>query len=61
MCIQAVVHSLGYIIIVPMVYGRYQHSRQLVSALNRFTDIRADLPQDWEKKLNREGKVQYVV
>ena len=36
---------------------RYQHSRQLVVALNRFTDTRADLPQNWEKKLNREGKV----
>ena len=36
---------------------RYQHSRQLVAALNRFADIRADLPQGWEKKLNREGKV----
>ena len=36
---------------------RYQHSRQLVVALNRFADTRADLPQGWEKKLNQEGKV----
>lgn len=40
-----------------LLYCRYQHSRQLVVALNRFADIRADLPQNWEKKLNREGKV----
>ena len=37
---------------------RYQHSRQLVVALNRFADARADLPQGWERKLNREGKVK---
>ena len=37
---------------------RYQHSRQLVSALNSFADPHADMPGEWEKKLNRQGKVQ---
>ena len=40
---------------------RYQHSRQLVEALNRFADERADLPHGWEKKLNRDGKVLILV
>ena len=40
---------------------RYQHSRQLVNALNQFADLNAELPEGWEKKLNREGKVLFAV
>ncbi len=40
---------------------RYQHSRQLVNALNRCGDPLADMPEGWEKKLNREGKVREEV
>ena len=36
---------------------RYQHSRHLVTTLNQFADVKADLPKGWEKKLNKEGKV----
>lgn len=37
---------------------RYQHSRHLVNALNRFANQEADLPEGWEKKLNQQGKVR---
>ena len=36
---------------------RYQHSCHLVTTLNQFADVKADLPKGWEKKLNKEGKV----
>lgn len=39
---------------------KYQHSRQLVSALNSFADPHADMPGEWEKKLNRQGKVFFI-
>ena len=42
-------------------FCRYQHSRHLVTTLNQFADVRADLPKGWEKKLNKEGKVRTVV
>ena len=38
---------------------RYQHSRQLVQALNRFVQHDAEMPEGWEKKLNKEGKVSF--
>ena len=41
-----------------LILLRYQHSRHLVNALNRFADQDADLPDDWEKKLNQQGKVR---
>ena len=49
-------HAL-YILFSPC---RYQHSRQLVMALNKFVDDEADVPEEWEKKLNKEGKVRGV-
>lgn len=45
---------LGYLL---CSFTRYQHSRQLVNALNMFADVHADLPEGWEKKLNKQGKV----
>ena len=38
---------------------RYQHSCHLVTTLNQFTDVKADLPKGCEKKLNKEGKVSH--
>ena len=49
--------SLYYCTCVYLSCGRYQHSRHLVSALNQFADVKADLPSGWEKKLNKQGKV----
>ncbi len=40
---------------------RYQHSRHLVKALNRFADQEADLSSEWEKKLNQQGKVFIIL
>ena len=40
-----------------LFFCRYQHSRHLVTTLNQFADVKADLPKGWEKKLNKEGKV----
>ena len=37
--------------------ARYQHSRHLVAMLNTFADAAAELPAGWERKLNKEGKV----
>jgi hypothetical protein len=28
-----------------------------VISLNKFADVNADLPEGWEKKLNKQGKV----
>ena len=42
-----------------MVY-RYQHSHHLVEALNKFAQQDKELPQGWEKKLNKQGKVRLV-
>ena len=36
---------------------RYQHSSQLIQALNRFVIHDAEMPDSWEKKLNKEGRV----
>ena len=40
-----------------ILFCRYQHSHHLVTTLNQFADVKADLPKGWEKKLNKEGKV----
>ena len=40
-----------------ILFCRYQHSRHLVTTLDQFADVKADLPKGWEKKLNKEGKV----
>ena len=47
--------------IIIILFCRYQHSRHLVTTLNQFADVKADLPKGWEKKLNKEGKVRTVV
>ena len=36
---------------------RYQHNRDLVTFLNIFSDTSLDLPQGWEMKFDRSGKV----
>ena len=55
-----VCYSLFTTIII-ILFCRYQHSRHLVTTLNQFADVKADLPKGWEKKLNKEGKVRTVV
>ncbi len=41
-------------------FYRYQHSRQLVKALNGFVDTTQDMPDGWEKKLNQQGRVSHM-
>ena len=53
-------HDLWYCIWLCCVCAhRYQHSRQLVEALNRFVLHDAEMPEGWEKKLNKEGRVSF--
>ena len=40
---------------------RYQHSRQLVKMLNQFADLSREVPDGWEKKLNRQGRVCHMI
>ena len=48
-----------YVHVYMYVY-RYQHSRQLIQALNSFVDHDTEMPEGWEKKLNKEGKVSHM-
>lgn len=38
-------------------FERYQHNRDLVVFLNRFTDTQLELPRGWELKTDPQGKV----
>ncbi|XP_003383206.1 PREDICTED: uncharacterized protein LOC100640398 [Amphimedon queenslandica] len=42
------------------LFAKYQHSRQLVQALNRFAETDREIPSDWEKKLNKEGRIFFI-
>lgn len=41
-------------------FERYQHNRDLVVFLNKFTDTQLELPRGWEIKTDPQGKVGYV-
>jgi hypothetical protein len=57
-CCTCVCWNLQFIHCEHYYFCRYQHSRHLVTTLNQFADVKADLPKGWEKKLNKEGKVR---
>ena len=42
-------------------FERYQHNRDLVTFLNRFTDSQLELPRGWEIKTDPQGKVGGVI
>ena len=37
---------------------RYQHNRDLVAFINLFADTSKEMPQNWEMKFDRGGKVR---
>ncbi|XP_016296099.1 E3 ubiquitin-protein ligase HECW1-like [Sinocyclocheilus anshuiensis] len=41
-------------------FERYQHNRDLVSFLNKFTDSQLELPRGWEIKTDPQGKSFFV-
>ena len=44
--------------IIPLY--RYQHSRHLVQAINKFAKVNEDLPDNWERKMNEQGRVRLL-
>lgn len=40
-------------------FERYQHNRDLVALVNIFADTSKDLPENWETKFDRHGKVSF--
>jgi hypothetical protein len=42
------------------LFIKYQHSRQLIQSLNKFVLEDQELPDGWEKKLNKQGKVFFI-
>lgn len=41
----------------PSAFTRYQHNRDLVVLVNDFADNERELPEGWEAKYDRTGKV----
>jgi len=42
-------------------FERYQHNRDLVTFLNKFSDTQQELPRGWEIKTDPQGKVSVCV
>ena len=51
-------HFLMYFVL-SLYHLRYQHSRDLVTLLNFFSNSSADLPSGWEKKSDQFGQVKF--
>ncbi|XP_015781767.1 E3 ubiquitin-protein ligase HECW2 isoform X2 [Tetranychus urticae] len=41
-------------------FQKYQHNRDLVSLINKFVESGRELPQGWEKKLDRNNKCFFI-
>lgn len=45
----------------PIVFPRYEHNRDLVALINVFADPNKELPRGYESKLDRTGKVSFLI
>lgn len=50
-------HMISRIRRDPSAFTRYQHNRDLVVLVNDFADNERELPEGWEAKYDRTGKV----
>lgn len=45
----------------PLTFPRYEHNRDLVALINFFADPNKELPRGYESKLDRTGKVSFLI
>lgn len=53
-------HMISRIRRDPQAFTRYQHNRDIVNVVNHFADRERDLPNDWEAKYDRSGKLFFI-
>lgn len=58
--VSALKHMISRIRRDPACFQRYQHNKDLVTLVNCFAIINADLPSAWETKLDQSGKQFFI-
>jgi hypothetical protein len=58
--VSALKHMISRIRRDPTCFQRYQHNRDLVALINCFAVINADLPSEWETKIDATGKQFFI-
>lgn len=58
--VSALKHMISRIRRDPTCFQRYQHNRDLVALVNCFAVLNADLPSEWETKIDSTGKQFFI-